>query len=189
MPSQYSPNDSPSHCPLHCPLHCPYSLYSRLFSGRNLRNAAGQVYIWRMQSEATDPTDIPRERLRRPEAADYCQRRLGQSVKPNTLRGWRVPYRQVGRDAVYELADLDRFIDARLAAADVRLAGRHARSRRKINRASLKRRPKAALVTPAFGHFPLTIIRGSKRMNDNTANDRARERRCSLEAMRNASCA
>ena len=92
--------------------------------GRNLRNVAGRVYIWRMQSEATDPTDIPRERLRRPEAADYCQRRLGQSVKPNTLRGWAVPYRQLGRDAVYEVSDLDRFIDARLAAADVRLAGR-----------------------------------------------------------------
>ena len=45
-------------------------------------------------------------------------------LKPNTLRGWLVPYRQIGRDAVYELSDLDRFIDARLVAADVRLAGR-----------------------------------------------------------------
>ena len=76
-----------------------------------------------MQSETPDPAEIPRERLRRPEAAAYCQRRLGQSVKPNTLRDWAVPYRQLGRDAVYELVDLDRFIDARLAAAAVRNPG------------------------------------------------------------------
>jgi hypothetical protein len=67
-----------------------------------------------------DPTEIPRERLRRPEAADYCRRRLGQSVKINTLRTWPIPYRQIGRDAVYEIADLDRFIDARLKIALVR---------------------------------------------------------------------
>src|SRR5580692_5061268 len=66
--------------------------------------------------------DAPRERLRRSEAAAYARRRLGQSVKPNTLRNWPVPYKQIGRDAVYELADLDRFIDARLAAAPVRRA-------------------------------------------------------------------
>jgi hypothetical protein len=66
--------------------------------------------------------DAPRERLRRSEAAAYARRRLGQSVKPNTLRSWPVPYKQIGRDAVYELADLDRFIDARLAAAPVRRA-------------------------------------------------------------------
>ncbi len=76
-----------------------------------------------MRGEAPNSVEVPVERLRRPEAADYCQRRLGQSVKSNTLRGWLVLYRQVGRDAVYELADLDRFIDARLAAAVVRLAG------------------------------------------------------------------
>ena len=69
-----------------------------------------------MQDEA------PSERLRRSEAAAYARRRLGQSVKPNTLRAWPVPYKQIGRDAVYELADLDRFIDARLAAAPVRRA-------------------------------------------------------------------
>jgi hypothetical protein len=65
----------------------------------------------------SDPTEIPRERLRRAEAADYARRRLGQSVKVNTLRSWPISYRQIGRDAVYELADLDRFIDERLAAA------------------------------------------------------------------------
>jgi|ERR1700722_8993545 hypothetical protein len=75
-----------------------------------------------MQDEATDPTVVPRQRLRRSEAAAYARRRLGQSVKPNTLRSWPVPYKQIGRDAVYELADLDRFIDARLAAAPVRRA-------------------------------------------------------------------
>jgi hypothetical protein len=72
-----------------------------------------------MQDEATDP---PRERLRRSEAAAYARRRLGQSVKVNTLRSWAIPYRQVGRDAVYEISDLDRFIDARLAAAPLRRA-------------------------------------------------------------------
>jgi hypothetical protein len=69
-----------------------------------------------MQDEA------PRERLRRSEAAAYARQRLGQSVKVNTLRAWPIPYRQIGRDAVYEIADLDRFIDARLAAAPVRRA-------------------------------------------------------------------
>jgi hypothetical protein len=72
-----------------------------------------------MQDEATDP---PRQRLRRSEAAAYARRRLGQSVKVNTLRSWPIPYRQVGRDAVYEISDLDRFIEARLAAAPRRCA-------------------------------------------------------------------
>jgi hypothetical protein len=75
-----------------------------------------------MQGEATDPAEIPRERLRRSEAAAYARRRLGQSVKVNTLRSWPIPYRQVGRDAVYEISDLDRFIEARLAAAPLRRA-------------------------------------------------------------------
>ena len=66
--------------------------------------------------------ETPPERLRRSEAAAYARRRLGQSVTPNTLRSWPVPYRQVGRDAVYEISDLDRFIDARLAAAPRRRA-------------------------------------------------------------------
>jgi hypothetical protein len=70
-----------------------------------------------MQGETTDPTEIPRQRLRRAEAAEYARRRLGQSVKVNTLRSWKIPYRQIGRDAVYEIEDLDRFFDARLAAA------------------------------------------------------------------------
>jgi hypothetical protein len=65
----------------------------------------------------SDPTEVPRERLRRAEAAAYARRRLGQSVTPNTLRTWKIIYKQIGRDAVYELVDLDAFIDARLAAA------------------------------------------------------------------------
>jgi hypothetical protein len=69
-----------------------------------------------MQDEA------PRERLRRSEATAYARRRLGQSVKANTLRAWPIPYKQIGRDAVYEIADLDKFIDARLAAAPARRA-------------------------------------------------------------------
>jgi hypothetical protein len=69
-----------------------------------------------MQDEA------PRERLRRAEAAAYARQRLGQSVKVNTIRAWPIPYRQIGRDAVYEISDLDCFIDARLAAAPVRRA-------------------------------------------------------------------
>jgi hypothetical protein len=64
----------------------------------------------------------PGERLRRAEAAAYARRRLGQSVRINTLRSWPIPYRQIGRDAVYEICDLDRFIEARLAAAPVRRA-------------------------------------------------------------------
>jgi ribosomal protein L7/L12 len=81
-----------------------------------LLKAAKRLYIAAMQDETS------RERLRRSEAAAYARRRLGQSVKVNTLRSWPIPYRQVGRDAVYELADLDRFIDARLKAAPVRRA-------------------------------------------------------------------
>ena len=34
---------------------------------------------------------------------------------------WKIPYRVVGRDAVYEIVDLDKFADAKVAAADVRL--------------------------------------------------------------------
>ena len=69
------------------------------------------------------PIAVSRQRLRRAEAAEYLHGRLGQSVKLNTLRTWPIPYRQVGRDAVYEIADLDAFVDARLAAAPRRRAG------------------------------------------------------------------
>jgi hypothetical protein len=61
-----------------------------------------------------------RERLRRSEAADYVQERLGQPVSPNTLRAWPTPYKLVGRDAVYEIVDLDRLIKERLEAAPKR---------------------------------------------------------------------
>jgi hypothetical protein len=75
-----------------------------------------------MQRETADPTEVPLQRLRRAEAAAYARRRLGQSVTINTLRSWPILYRQVGRDAVYEISDLDRFIDARLEAAPRRRA-------------------------------------------------------------------
>lgn len=76
-----------------------------------------------MRDVISEPIAVSRQRLRRAEAADYCRLRLGQSVRLNTLRGWPISYRQVGRDAVYELKDLDAFIDARLAAAPRRRAG------------------------------------------------------------------
>ena len=96
-----------------------YSLPCRIIFCESLRDAAVRLYIVTMN----DPAEIPRERLRRPEAADYCRRRLGQSVKVNTLRTWPIPYKQVGRDAVYEIVDLNRFIDERLAAAPRRRPG------------------------------------------------------------------
>ncbi len=76
-----------------------------------------------MQGIAFPPLEVPLTRLRRPEAAVYLSRRLGQSVRVNTLRTWPIPYRQVGRDAVYEISDLDAFADARLAAAPRRRPG------------------------------------------------------------------
>jgi hypothetical protein len=76
-----------------------------------------------MQDEAAHSTAIPREKLRRSEAAAYAHRRLGQPVSVNTLRAWAIPYKQIGRDAVYEVADLNRFIEERLANAPVRGAG------------------------------------------------------------------
>jgi hypothetical protein len=70
-----------------------------------------------------------RRRLTRSEAAAYMSERADQHISPDTLRGWPVPYRQLGRDAMYEIADLDRFIEERFAAAPVR-----------INRAAVGRR-------------------------------------------------
>ena len=76
-----------------------------------------------MQDETPNSVEVPVERLRRVEAAAYARKRLGQSVKVNTLRTWPIRYRQIGRDAVYEIADLDAFIDQRLAVAPQRRAG------------------------------------------------------------------
>jgi hypothetical protein len=73
-----------------------------------------------MQAETINPAEVPRQRLRRSAAANYVHQRLGQNVTPNTLRSWPIPYKHLGRDAVYEIVDLDRFIDARLKAAPVR---------------------------------------------------------------------
>jgi hypothetical protein len=87
-----------------------------------LRFAGRWLYIPFMQDETPNSVEVPVERLRRVEAATYARKRLGQSVKVNTLRSWPIPYRQIGRDAVYEISDLDRFIAARLAAAPLRRA-------------------------------------------------------------------
>jgi hypothetical protein len=88
-----------------------------------LRDADRWLYIPLMQDETPNSVEVPVERLRRVEAAAYARKRLGQSVKVNTLRTWPIRYRQIGRDAVYEIADLDAFIDQRLAVAPLRRAG------------------------------------------------------------------
>jgi hypothetical protein len=85
-----------------------------------------------MQGEATDPAEVPRVRLRRSAAANYLHQRLGQNVSPNTLRSWPISYKQLGRDAVYELVDLDAFIDERLKAAPVRRSGPAPERERKL---------------------------------------------------------
>jgi hypothetical protein len=78
------------------------------------------VIVLAMESKS----EQKRERLRRSEAAVYARDRLGQTVTTHTLRTWPVPYKVLGRDAVYEVSDLDRFIEARLAGAAVRLPQR-----------------------------------------------------------------
>jgi hypothetical protein len=85
------------------------------------------------------PAPIPPERLRRAEAAAYLRAKLGQNVSPNTLRSWPIRYRQLGRDAVYEVRDLDAFSTARIAAAPERSAdlGRVFRGRLRLLRGDL----------------------------------------------------
>jgi hypothetical protein len=85
-----------------------------------LPNADRRAYIVAMSNEATSPIEVPRTRLRRSAAAAYLHQRLGQNVSLNTLRAWPIRYRQIGRDAVYEVADLDAFVEARLRAAPLR---------------------------------------------------------------------
>jgi hypothetical protein len=80
-------------------------------------------YIPPMSDAANTSPEVPVTRLRRAEAVIYARRRLGQSVTVNTIRTWPIAYQQIGRDAVYKIADLDRFIDERLKAAPVRRAG------------------------------------------------------------------
>jgi hypothetical protein len=62
-------------------------------------------------------------RLNRVSSARYLAELLGRPVSPNTLRMWDIRRRQVGRDSVYEVPDLDAFAEARLAAAPERGAG------------------------------------------------------------------
>ena len=73
-----------------------------------------------------NPVEVPsievaRARLSRRPAAAYLGAKMGKPVSVNTIRVWKIPYRVVGRDAVYEIVDLDKFADAKVAAADVRL--------------------------------------------------------------------
>ena len=80
-------------------------------------------YIAAMPKNTFDKSEITRQRLRRVAAAAYLADKLGPNVSPNTLRGWRIPYKQLGRDATYEVRDLDAFAQARLNGAAVRRAG------------------------------------------------------------------
>jgi hypothetical protein len=80
-------------------------------------------YIAAMPKNAFDKSEISRQRLRRVAAAAYLADKLGPNVSPNTLRGWRIPYKQLGRDATYDVRDLDAFAEARLNGAAVRRAG------------------------------------------------------------------
>ena len=51
-----------------------------------MRDADRWLYIPLMQDETPNSVEVPVERLRRVEAAAYARKRLGQSVKVNTLR-------------------------------------------------------------------------------------------------------
>ena len=65
-----------------------------------------------------NPVEVPsievaRARLSRRPAAAYLGAKMGKPVSVNTIRVWKIPYRVVGRDAVYEIVDLDKFADAK----------------------------------------------------------------------------
>jgi hypothetical protein len=81
------------------------------------------LYIPAMAKEAVDKSELQRKRLRRAAAAAYLTDEWGPNVSPNTLRSWPIPYKQLGRDATYEICDLDAFAQARIAGATVRRAG------------------------------------------------------------------
>ena len=74
-------------------------------------------YIVAMPKKAVDKSELYRQRLRRTAAAAYLTDKLGPNVSPNTLRSWPIPYKQLGRDATYEIRDLDAFAEARIAGA------------------------------------------------------------------------
>ena len=57
-------------------------------------------------------------------AAKEAVDRLGQNVSPNTLRNWPIPYKLTGRDATYDVRDLDTFAETRLAAVRVPAVGK-----------------------------------------------------------------
>ena len=71
----------------------------------------------------TDTTDTPqlRRRLKRKAACAFLAERLGAGVSPAWIRRQAIPYVQIGRDASYGEADLERFIEQRLSAAPTRM--------------------------------------------------------------------
>jgi hypothetical protein len=78
-------------------------------------------YVVAVAKEAVDKSELQRKRMRRAAAAAYLTDRLGPNVSPNTLRNWPIPYKLTGRDATYDVRDLDTFAETRLAAAAVRV--------------------------------------------------------------------
>ena len=56
-------------------------------------------------------------------AAAYLGAKMGKNVSVNTIRIFPIPYRQIGRDAVYEISDLDAFVDGKIATAQTRILG------------------------------------------------------------------
>jgi hypothetical protein len=81
------------------------------------------LYVFAMAKEPVDPSELTRKRLRRAAAAAYLSDKLGPTISPNTMRSWGIPYKVTGRDATYEVRDLDVFVEARLASAAARLPG------------------------------------------------------------------
>jgi hypothetical protein len=71
----------------------------------------------------TDTTDAPqfRRRLKRKAACSFLAERLGCGVSPAWIRRQPIPYAQIGRDASYGEADLERFVEQRLSAAPHRM--------------------------------------------------------------------
>jgi hypothetical protein len=70
-----------------------------------------------------DLVDTPplRRRLKRKAACAFLAERLGARVSTAWIRRQPIPYVQIGRDASYGQADLERFVEQRLSAAPNRM--------------------------------------------------------------------
>ena len=89
-----------------------------------MRDVARMPYVVAMPKEmGRQVWRLSHQQLRRVAAAAYLTDKLGPNVSPNTLRSWPIPYKQLGRDATYEIRDLDAFAEARIAGAAVRRSG------------------------------------------------------------------